>query len=234
MQLREDQIEALVRLRQAVAEGKKRICMQAPTGFGKTILAASLVKHARDKGKRVLYTVPAVTLVDQTWEMFFHQGVHDVGVIQASHHLIGLGQAHSDRQHSDLAEARHARGRYRDHRSSAIGGSRFMKSGCTSSQVGKRRSLVCRLHHGSVALVPIIDQLIVAMTTGELINKGLLSRFKVYAPTHPDLSDVRIVGGDYHRGRAIHQNVRRWVGGRYRGDVVAPWARSPDPVLCGG
>src|SRR5262249_7901448 len=43
-------------------------------------------------------------------------------------------------------------------------------------------------------------QLIVASSTKDMIKQGLLSQFKVFAPTHPDLSDVRIVAGDYHEG----------------------------------
>ena len=37
-ELREDQAEKLEEMRCAVGAGHKRICMQAPTGFGKTVL----------------------------------------------------------------------------------------------------------------------------------------------------------------------------------------------------
>lgn len=80
-ELRDDQVEALERLRSSVAEGKRRIVMQAPTGMGKTILAAALVRGARAKAKRVLFTVPAIDLIDQTVDAFYSQGINDVGVI---------------------------------------------------------------------------------------------------------------------------------------------------------
>jgi len=38
-------------------------------------------------------------------------------------------------------------------------------------------------------------------TTKELIEQGYLSKFKVYAADHPDLSGVKTVAGDYHEGQ---------------------------------
>jgi len=84
-ELREDQNDALERLRAKIGEGHKRICMQAPTGFGKTVLAGAITRNARAKGKKVLFTVPAISLIDQTVRMFYAQGISEVGVIQAYH-----------------------------------------------------------------------------------------------------------------------------------------------------
>jgi len=90
--MRDDQAEALEKLRGSVRAGRRRIVMQAPTGFGKTVLAAGLVESARAKGGRVLFTVPAISLIDQTIEMFYSQGVRDVGVIQAMHEMTDWSQ----------------------------------------------------------------------------------------------------------------------------------------------
>ena len=60
---------------------------QAPTGFGKTRLAAGIIEAALGKGNRVICTVPALSLVDQTIEAFWSEGIRDIGVIQASHEL---------------------------------------------------------------------------------------------------------------------------------------------------
>ena len=61
---------ALTRLRASLLAGKKRPMLQAPTGAGKTLLAAAIVDGALEKGKRVLFTVPLLSLVDQTVEAF--------------------------------------------------------------------------------------------------------------------------------------------------------------------
>lgn len=42
------------------------------------------------------------------------------------------------------------------------------------------------------------DDLIIVSTTKALIDAGRLSPFEVYAPSHPDLSGVKTVAGDYH------------------------------------
>ena len=74
------------------------------------------------------------------------------------------------------------------------------------------------------------DDLIVAATTSELIDKGFLSPFRVFAPAHPDLSGVKIVAGDYHEGQlseAMSQPV-------LVADTVSTWLRLGEdrPTLC--
>jgi superfamily II DNA or RNA helicase len=83
--LRDRQAQAIDDMRQAVKEGHKRIVIQAPCGFGKTILAAHLIASALDKGRRPLFTCPAISLIDQTYKSFQFEGIHDIGVMQAQH-----------------------------------------------------------------------------------------------------------------------------------------------------
>jgi superfamily II DNA or RNA helicase len=44
------------------------------------------------------------------------------------------------------------------------------------------------------------DDLVIAATTADLIAAKHLAPFRVFAPSHPDLSEVRTVAGDYHEG----------------------------------
>jgi superfamily II DNA or RNA helicase len=46
----------------------------------------------------------------------------------------------------------------------------------------------------------LYQELIIAATTQDLIDLGYLSKFRVFAPAHPDLKGVRTIGGDYHEG----------------------------------
>ena len=77
------QSQAIEMLRRSLRSGKRRPVLQAPTGFGKTRLAAAV--GALAKNKRVIFTVPALSLVDQTVEAFWNDGIRDVGVIQGMH-----------------------------------------------------------------------------------------------------------------------------------------------------
>jgi len=61
--LRPHQERALEALRASLASGHRRPMLQAPTGFGKTLTAAHIIQRALDKGKRIAFTVPALTVM---------------------------------------------------------------------------------------------------------------------------------------------------------------------------
>jgi DNA repair protein RadD len=74
------------------------------------------------------------------------------------------------------------------------------------------------------------DKLVIGATTQQLIDEGYLSPFKVFAPSSPDLSDVRTVAGDYHGGElgeAMNKN-------KLVADIVDTWKRLGEgrPTLC--
>src|SRR5262249_6698221 len=90
--LRPQQQSLLDELNRTFKSGCTRIMVQAPTGFGKTIVAASIAKTIVDQQMRAIFTVPALSLIDQTVEKFYAEGVRDVGVIQADHHLTNYAR----------------------------------------------------------------------------------------------------------------------------------------------
>jgi len=57
-ELRPHQSQAIEMLRQSLGSGKRRPVLQAPTGFGKTRLAAAVVEGALAKKKRVIFGGP--------------------------------------------------------------------------------------------------------------------------------------------------------------------------------
>ena len=87
MELRDYQQTAIDRLKEALLQGSKRPVVQAPTGAGKTVIAAAIVNLARQKDKRVLFCVPALSLINQTVERFRASAIFDVGVIQGLHEM---------------------------------------------------------------------------------------------------------------------------------------------------
>ena len=87
IQLRPYQQNAIDALRQALKEGYNRPVLQAPTGAGKTVIAAAIVNMARQRGKRVIFAVPFLSLINQTVERFLQNGIFDVGVMQGMHGL---------------------------------------------------------------------------------------------------------------------------------------------------
>src|SRR5258706_16333960 len=86
-ELWDHQAKALDALRQSIAQGVRRIVMQAPTGAGKTRVAAEIVEGAIRKGNRMAFVVNAIGLIDQAVEAFYAEGIRDIGVIQANHSM---------------------------------------------------------------------------------------------------------------------------------------------------
>lgn len=88
--LRPHQEQAIQMLRHSLRSGNKRPVLAAPTGAGKTIMAAFLAISAVSKGKRVLFVCDRIKLVQQSLEAMDRFGI-DVGVIQGNHERTKYG-----------------------------------------------------------------------------------------------------------------------------------------------
>lgn len=216
--LRPHQQRALEMLKASLRSGHRRPVLQAPTGFGKTILSAAIVEGALAKGKRVIFVVPALDLVDQSVVAFEREGLGPIGVIQGDHPRtdptapvqVASVQTLARREPgpADVVVVDEAHLRF--------------------------RSLSKWLHDPQWARVPFIglsatpwsrglgkdfDDLLVAATTADLIKAGYLSSFRVFAPSAPDLRSVRTTGGDY---RTDDLSSAMTASGLV-GDVVREW-----------
>lgn len=85
--LRPRQKAGILNLFEGIREGHKHQGFQAPPGFGKTRLAAEIISMALRKGLRPLFTCPAISLIDQAYDSFIQEGIHDIGIMQADHRL---------------------------------------------------------------------------------------------------------------------------------------------------
>jgi superfamily II DNA or RNA helicase len=132
--------------------------------------------------------------------MFYDQGIRDVGVIQSNHVMTDWSRPV---QVASIQTIR-SRGVYPE---AAV----VVFDECHQLH----REHVKWLTHPDWQETPIIglsatpwtrglgryfQSLLVMSTTKELIDQGYLSRFKVFAADHPDLTGVRTVAGDYHEG----------------------------------
>ena len=64
--LRPYQTEALLSVRAEMRKGHRRVVLVAPTGSGKTVMGAEVVRSAVSKGSRVLWLAHRTELIDQT------------------------------------------------------------------------------------------------------------------------------------------------------------------------
>ena len=197
--LRPHQVQIIERLRESLSTGHRRPMLQAPTGFGKTVVAAAIVQGALSKGKRVLFVVPALSLIDQTVRSFWAEGIRDVGVIQGNHPMTDPTRPIQVASIQTLQ--RRAIPRFdivvidEAHRWFEMLGVWMRAEDWASVPfVGLSATPWTK------GLGKFYDDLVQVTTTAELIEAGYLSPFRVYAPSHPDLSGVRTVAGDYHEG----------------------------------
>lgn len=73
-------------VRESIMQGKNRPIIGAATSFGKTVLAAHMMKSCQDKGKRGWFFCDRIQLIRQTIETFRRFGIR-FGVRQADHDL---------------------------------------------------------------------------------------------------------------------------------------------------
>ena len=64
--LRPHQVEAIRLVKSSLGKGNRRVVLQGPVGFGKTLVAAAIIEGALAKGNSVIFTAPILTLIDQT------------------------------------------------------------------------------------------------------------------------------------------------------------------------
>jgi superfamily II DNA or RNA helicase len=225
-ELRPHQERAISLLRESLGKGKRRPILQLPTGAGKTVIAANIIRKARERGKRVCFAVPATSLVDQTVVEFYREGLRDLGVIQGTHPmsdrskpvqvasvqtLVSRGCPEFDLVLIDEA-----------HRMFKVVEKWMNRDGCPF--VGLSAT------PWSVGLGRLYDDLIIGATTRELIEAGYLSDYRVFAPAHPDLTPVSLQSGDYN-ARQLGEVMNQ---GGLVADIVQSWLLHGEnrPTLC--
>jgi superfamily II DNA or RNA helicase len=227
--LRPHQTQVVAQIDEAIADGCRRLIAQAPTGFGKTIVGAVLANRTRADRGRVIFTVPALSLIDQTVTKFYDEGIRDLGVIQANHHLtnyarpiqIASVQTLQRREipPADLVIIDEAHRWFE-----------FYGEWLKDPQWADVPFIGLTATPWTRGLGRYFDRLIIGATTQELIDAGYLSKFRVFAPASPDLSGVRTVAGDYHEGDLSDAMDKAALVA----DVVDTWIdRAEDrPTLC--
>ena len=85
MKLREHQELGESLLRQSIKKGNNRIILAAPCGYGKTVVGVDILEKVARNGKRGIFICDRIKLVQQTLEAFDRKGIR-VGVMQGEHY----------------------------------------------------------------------------------------------------------------------------------------------------
>src|ERR1700730_3250508 len=78
------QAACVERIDAEIAAGRRRICLVAPTGSGKTVIAAAIINKAVARREHVVFVGHRRELTEQTSQKLHAIGVNDFGIIQAN------------------------------------------------------------------------------------------------------------------------------------------------------
>lgn len=197
--LRPHQAKAIELIRHSLGKGNRRVVCEAATGFGKTLTAAKIIEGALEKRNRVIFTAPAISLIDQTARAFENEGIRDIGVMQANHprtDTLARVQIASVQTlaRREIPEASLVIVDECHHRSKVI------------EQLMDEREDIFFLGLSATPWAKGMglrwQDKVTPCRIGDLINAGYLSKFRAYAPDIPDLSHVSTKDGDFATGEA--------------------------------
>ena len=219
--LRDYQESTKAELDRLLAEGYRRIMIQGPCGFGKTLTAAHIIADFIEAGKRVCFVAPRLSLIDQAIEAFDGEGFgRYIGVIQGTHALTDYDMP------LQIASLQTLTRRRLPHIDAFVVDEAHMTSDAFLTLVERYKAtpfIGLSATPWRAGLGRTYEKLIVAETTQGLIDRGFLTPFRVFAPAPPiDLSGVRVLStGDYNQGQlADAVNKSEIVG-----DIIRHWQR---------
>lgn len=224
--LRDYQEKSISLLRQSFQAGKNRPILELPTGAGKTIILAHIVASSLDKGNKVLFVVPYISLIAQTIRSFEAQGLPLAGVIQGNHELtdstkrlqIASVQTLSRRKIGEyglilIDECHLQYANFLSHLKEII-----------TPVIGVTATAY------SVGLGNHYNNLIQPITMREMIDQGYLCSYIAYSTSKPDMTNVKISQGDY----ATSENSKAMSKPKIMGDIIKTWLKlgEDSPTIC--
>lgn len=214
MHLRDYQLESVDALREGIRAGHRAQLLVAPTGAGKTVMAAHLLGEAERRRSQSAFIVDRVSLVDQTSATLDRYGIEH-GVIQAGHW-----------RYRATAPIQVCSAQTIERRGFGTGWKLVLidEAHCIRQNLAnwmKRHNNITVIGLTATPFAPGLAELytntVNVTTTNRLIADGHLVPLKVFAAKAIDMEGAKVVAGEWAekeietRGRAII------------GDVVAEW-----------
>ena len=214
IELRDYQANVIDLLRQGMRDGHRRQIIALPTGAGKTLLAAHLLKETLSNGRRGMFICDRLALVDQTSILLRSYGLRHA-VIQGKRRwsaeenriLICSAQTLERRTWPDaeliVVDEAHTVRKVTTDKIMSL--DRGYAVGLTATPFTK-------------GLGDIWSRVVTATTTNQLIDSGWLAPLKVYAANEIDMTGAaRTSAGEWQASEVERR------GATIVGDIVTEW-----------
>ena len=230
--LRDFQVTAIEECRDAIRRGYRSLIIVAPTGAGKTVIGADIIRSADEMAKQSMFMAHRRELIKQTakklWEFGVEHGIIMAG--QRMEHWQGVQIASID---TLRARCMNPKRKYQmplppvailmvdeAHRSMSPTYQKLIK------HYQEQGTIIIGLTATPIrgdgkGLGNLYDYMVLTPGMAELIEMGYLVQPVYYAPSIPDLTGVPIRGNDYVEGKLEKVMDHREAVG----DIVENWLR---------
>lgn len=180
------QAEAVEALRDGIRRRTMNQVLAAPTGSGKTTMAAYLIREAKRKGSRAVFIADRTNLIDQTSALFDRYGISH-GVIQADHWRKDRGKLVQVASAQTLGR----RG-WPDTDLIVVDECHSLYANVTA-RIARRDVPVIGLSATPFTrgLGKLYDGVVTVRTTRQLLADGYLAPYRIFAASEPDMDGVK-------------------------------------------
>jgi superfamily II DNA or RNA helicase len=227
IELRPYQVKVIAEFEREVAAGRKRVILVMPTGAGKTVAAADIIKAEIAAWRSVLVLAHRREIISQT-----SAKLHSFGI---SHGIIQAGFAPRPMEKVQVASVATLWQRaIRTDKMELPPAHLLVIDECHHCPAETYRKIIDAYPDATLlgltatpcrgdgrGLGGIFETIIECPQVAELIVGGYLVKTRVYAPSNPDLTGVRVQAGDYVEA----QLSDRMDGPQLIGDIVTHWHR---------
>lgn len=200
LDLRPYQIQTYDETRAAIQDCNA-VLIQSPTGSGKTVLIAKMLQHASQRGYPCWFLVHRRELIEQSVITLTESAGLSLGIVAAGfpgnrHELIQVCSVQTLANRRHLLQAPKLIVYDEAHHVAASTWSTIFSAYTDAVHIGLTATPE-RLD--GTGLDGFFKKLVLGPSVKKLIDDGWLSKYRLYAPSAPDLSGVHTIAGDYNK-----------------------------------